>query len=124
MIQLGNDPLDHDLGEIIEIYDHAGLGIHLPLDGHKELVAVPMKIAAFPWVVVDEVGGFKPVFFAEDHGCLCLPMLNSRFSILDFEILDVHPVGLEPTTCGLEGRCSVHLSYGCPENPILSGFVV
>ena len=49
----------------------------------------------------------------------------SVFKLLIFMTLRVvHPVGLEPTTCGLEGRCSVHLSYGCPENPILSGFVV
>ena len=24
-----------------------------------------------------------------------------------------HPVGFEPTALGLEGRCSIQLSYGC-----------
>ena len=47
---------------------------------------MPMKIAAFPWMVVNEVGGFKPIFFTEDHGRLSLPMLDSQF-----KVLDVHP---------------------------------
>jgi uncharacterized membrane protein YhaH (DUF805 family) len=29
----------------------------------------------------------------------------------------VHPAGLEPATYGSEDRCSIHLSYGCPDFP-------
>jgi hypothetical protein len=27
-----------------------------------------VQVPAFPRVVVDEMGGFEPVFFAQDHG--------------------------------------------------------
>ena len=36
-------------------------------------------------------------------------MKNNRFV--------VRPAGLEPTTPGLEGRCSIRLSYGHSEQP-------
>ena len=31
------------------------------------------------------------------------------------------PVGLEPTTCRLEGGCSIQLSYGATPIPVLAG---
>ncbi len=33
------------------------------------------------------------------------------YCIIFFEV--VHPLGFEPKTLALEGRCSIQLSYGC-----------
>ena len=32
----------------------------------------------------------------------------------------VHPLGFEPKTLALEGRCSIQLSYGCTKNIIIN----
>ena len=68
VIELQNDLIHHHLRQVIKVDDHASLGIDSPLQQHEEFVTVAVQVPALARVVVDEMGGFEPVFFAQDHG--------------------------------------------------------
>ena len=91
-----------------------------PQGNRIELVYKPM-LDTDPFKPGRPISGFKTGPLGMGHAVVHVKKIDNAIAIAGSHICspEVHPSGFEPETLGLEGRCSVQLSYRCILNIIL-----